>query len=313
MRDSRIFEQYSDNASFLNAARQAVKSFAYDRRKGANRSEILKVANHAGEIVVKESKKDWRPFKSSHVALEGYEAPAVGLMSFVLRKFSIVNFFDVGAASGLFSFIAAGTESKKITAHAFEMSPQPFQKMLGKIAQNSALPGEIHAHLAGLSDRHEGQRDIWFSRTQMYETEPSPSAYREAWHRRLKFALSGVRERDELKSASVLLTSIDAFSEGYGSPQFIKIDVDGYEGKVLQGAEKTLRAERPFVLLELHQDDHIDRTGWSRSTIAKYLFDIGYSAACLTNHYNVKKTELVEVEFGDRVFAQQKTTMFLFF
>jgi hypothetical protein len=36
-------------------------------------------------------------------------------------------------------------------------------------------------------------------------------------------------------------------------PGFIKIDVEGFEGKVLQGADKTIRSHRPVIMIELHK------------------------------------------------------------
>lgn len=314
MRASRVLDEYADVDSFVVDMRNAVNAFAYRTATANDGRQILQVPGYAAEIPpMSKPHGRWRSFKSSHIALSGYEAPVVGLVVEILKKFSIKEFFDVGAADGFFSFLVASHERKKIDVQAFEMALSPFEVMIARSDVQGRLNGKVNAHLAGLSDRHEGKRNIWYSRTQMFEKEPQPREYREAWHRRLKFALRGIRNRDELKTASVLLTSIDAFCSASAPPQFIKIDVDGYEGKVLKGAEQTLRSERPFILLELHQDDHIGRTGWSRQKIADYLFGLGYDAVYLTNHHNVEDAELLRADAHSKVFSQQATRMLLFF
>lgn len=53
--------------------------------------------------------------------------------------------------------------------------------------------------------------------------------------------------------------------------KLIKIDVEGYERKVLEGAEKTIRQHRPFLYLEN------DRKEKSEGLIRK-IFDLGYRA-----------------------------------
>ncbi|WP_327580433.1 FkbM family methyltransferase [Nonomuraea sp. NBC_00507] len=56
-------------------------------------------------------------------------------------------------------------------------------------------------------------------------------------------------------AVTVPMTSIDAYLDGsgLGQPDVIKIDVEGYEGFVLQGAAQTL-ASAPTLLFELHPE-----------------------------------------------------------
>ena len=312
MRASRVLDTYDSIESFAGAAQAAIKPFAFERKITSDGATLLRPPGHSEEFEVQDAKRAWRPFRAKHMALEGYEAPVIGLLSFLLRTFPISTFYDVGARTGYFSFFTASTEGKDIKTHAFEMAPPWHEKMLQLMARKPHIAGRIEAHLSGLSDTHEGVRPIWYSRTQMFEKKPAPSEYREAWHRRLKFAFKGITDRDELKIASVLLTSIDAFCATHEPPDCIKIDVDGYEGKILKGAEQTLTAERPFILLELHQDNHIERTGWNRRSVVQFLFDLGYSALYLTNHHNVQHAELIKMVPGSAVIDKQTTSMFLF-
>ena len=51
-------------------------------------------------------------------------------------------------------------------------------------------------------------------------------------------------------------------------PGFIKIDVEGFEGKVLQGADKTIRSHSPVIMIELHKftsDWRQVRSDWEKT------------------------------------------------
>lgn len=53
----------------------------------------------------------------------------------------------------------------------------------------------------------------------------------------------------------VKATSLDEFAEQHPSPDVIKIDIEGGEGKALMGACRCLRQIRPLLLLEIHSEE----------------------------------------------------------
>jgi FkbM family methyltransferase len=241
----------------------------------------------------------------------GYEAATAATLSFLLHRFDLRAMFDIGASRGFFALLAASTQGREVTAHAFEMSPPQYAGAVSDYAKRPELAGRLHAHLAGMSDRHEGERDIWFSRTRMFEREPDPSEYREAWWRRLKFYLRGISNRDRLQKAVITLTSIDHMA-GQCPPDILKIDVDGHEALVLKGGESTFRASRPFILLELHSDELLGRFGKTRREVIAPLFAMGYRAAFIRDHNRVC-TGVFKIEADSPQFDRQATEMFLFY
>ncbi len=241
---------------------------------------------------------------------EFYEAPITLLISYLIEHFRPSVFFDVGARTGHFSLLAASHERYAPTVHAFEVNPDPLQILQQR--SKRPLPGQIFIHLSGLSDRDQGTRRVWYSRNQMFEHEPAPREYQEPWYLRLKFALQGKTRARALYTAEVLLTSIDAFcAQNAVVPGLIKIDVDGYEGKVLQGAHAVLRRDQPIVLLELHKDS-MQRFGLKRQDVVDMLFDAGYRALFITDHHETARTKLKPVERNDPLFRRAETDMILF-
>ena len=61
---------------------------------------------------------------------------------------------------------------------------------------------------------------------------------------------------------------------------FIKIDVEGYELKVLQGAEKLLRKFRPILCIEINEPALADY-GASREAIYAFLAGLNYRVEVL--------------------------------
>jgi FkbM family methyltransferase len=243
-----------------------------------------------------------------------YEETATLLFSFLLTRFSPKVVLDVGAAVGHFSLLAASHLGARPAVHSFEMQPSRVEKARERAARAAGLDDRITANLSGLSDQHVGETRVWFARTLMFETRPEARDYLEPWYIRMKFALQG-RDYEATRGlieANVLLTSIEHYCAANDiMPGLVKIDVDGYEGKVLQGARRMLAEAQPAILLELHKDDK-QRHGLLRRDVVAMLFNADYQALFITDHHDPRQCRLVPATADDPLFARTRTDMVLF-
>jgi FkbM family methyltransferase len=144
-------------------------------------------------------------------------------------SYGAVNFFDVGANAGQHALFMA----RKVTqVHAFEPSPTTADRFRLNVAIN-ALDNVI-LHPVALADADS--------------EETLGSGFRgNSGSRSLDWTLPGAStERVQVRNA-------DAYFSAHGLPpmHLLKIDVEGYEQRVLRGLGSRLHADRPLIVMEL--------------------------------------------------------------
>lgn len=156
--------------------------------------------------------------------------------------------FDVGAHMGFFT-VKVGKHVEKLIA--FEPDPYNFRFLLMNI-ENNAL-SNVRAFNCALGDRDDYaflKRGYGYGRTRLTETN---TGYRVL-----------VRTLDTLvRELSVI-------------PSMVKVDVEGHEMKVLEGAKSTLTRYKPRLILASYHYQYQSRD------VVKYLARIGYS--CFIYH-----------------------------
>lgn len=72
------------------------------------------------------------------------------------------------------------------------------------------------------------------------------------------------KERQDATLIEVETISLDGFVFGSGNlpPGFIKIDVEGAEDSVLEGAERVIRTYRPIIVAEMRRETYGKVAGW---------------------------------------------------
>ena len=165
-------------------------------------------------------------------------------------------FFDVGAHVGLYSLIAARLVGPKGKVVAFE--PDPLNAQL--IREHAARNGLSNVSVAQVAVwRSEGE--VRFRRSGGQPTGKSS--------RRGAVVDSGLAMGSG-EIISVQAVSLDAFAADNCSPAVIKIDVEGAECEVLEGATGLLASAKPLLICEVH-------TAEAAASIAEFLSARDYS------------------------------------
>jgi FkbM family methyltransferase len=142
----------------------------------------------------------------------------------IMSDFDMNVIFDVGANTGEWSRLAA-TLAPSARIHAFEILPQT----AAKFRDNLAGVGNVRLNVIGLSDR-SGEDTLHAVEGQSYIASCVPD-FTEGFH------------KQSVSSITVQTTTTDAYCEEHGieTIDFLKVDVEGYEHKVLKGCEALLQ------------------------------------------------------------------------
>jgi FkbM family methyltransferase len=261
----------------------------------------------------------WRsPIKKKFLARRNpnerlYEETTTAAMAYFFERTKNSVLIDAGAQGGYFTTLALSFQSKPIDTYAFEINPLVMSSFQSAVTLAQSRSRYCELLLSGLSDQHLGEKDIWVSVTKMFEHEPREEDFRDPWYTKLKMFLRGRKDRDIPQKFRVMVTSIDHFcAERKVAPGIIKIDVDGYEAKVVPGSVDTLRQHKPIVFLELHKKKFIDRFCVTRNEIVAPLFDLGYKALLLDDHHN-RACSIIPITAQSQQIGREKTDMFVFY
>lgn len=155
---------------------------------------------------------------------------------------------DVGANMGVYAIFAAKVRGCRV--FAFEPESQNYALLNRNIHLNQ-LSGTVTAICAALSD-NDGIDNLYLS-----SFEPGTSCH--SLGQDVDFNL---RPRISPFVQGCMCLSLDRLvQEGMPVPDFIKIDVDGFEHKVIKGASKTLEEGKVRgIIIELNPrlDEHLE-------------------------------------------------------
>ena len=141
--------------------------------------------------------------------------------------------YDIGAYTGdsVESFLKAKRGTQFAAIHSFEPSPNNFATLQAYVATLGEQKKKVFAHQLALGDT-VGSIQV--------ETENGPAS------------------RVGLGNQTVPMTTIDLFSQSHAAPTFIKIDIEGFEPKCLQGAQHVITTTAPVVAVCVyHLQSHI--------------------------------------------------------
>lgn len=178
--------------------------------------------------------------------------------------------FDVGAAYGMYSFSLARLVGAAGEVHSFEPQRKPYLIL----AAGVRLAGvrNMRVDHAALGNR-PGTRAL---------TVPTRFGFPIHGHAHVGDDVLVPEEGGLFRGKRSVLSetfSVDRvrYARGLNRIDFMKIDVEGYEPSVLEGAEETLEDCRPNLLLEIEKR-HLARYGTDPEKITGWLHDLGYRA-----------------------------------
>lgn len=160
--------------------------------------------------------------------------------------------FDVGANVGYYSLVIAAALNGNCETHAFEPNPETYDRLARHIELNG-MGASVFAHRLALSDAIGSGKIV--------ERDGN----------------SGAASVETSGDGEVALTTLDAFcgARGLARIDFIKVDIEGLEERMLNGARETLQRHRPALLVELNPST-LTRENSSAERVAELLRSLGY-------------------------------------
>ena len=158
---------------------------------------------------------------------------------------------DVGANIGYHTLAMA----QHVGSLGLVVAIEPTNYAFNKLERNLSLNNFHNVRLlrVGLSDKDYGETEVCFR-----------SSYR----------LDG---KDEIRNEIVRIMTINTLvlEQGLTKIDFMKIDVDGFEGKIFAGAQELLKRFRPILFFEFSPSG-IMSNGGNPEEILNMLWDLGY-------------------------------------
>jgi FkbM family methyltransferase len=162
---------------------------------------------------------------------------------------------DVGANQGMFALIAQHAAGDGGRIICFEPNPVPADVLQQALVTNGIT--NVTLHRAGLSDA-QAELTLSVPRVNSGEATFGHTAY-------AGNAVYTVR--------APVLRGDDALADA--TPRLVKIDVEGFEYRVLRGLEGTLRRCHPVVITEI-VPAHLQRCGTCVETLTGLMTGLGY-------------------------------------
>jgi FkbM family methyltransferase len=221
---------------------------------------------------------DPRSHLFTRIASEGRYEPELAACC-VARLDGARDALDIGANVGFYANLFAKRLGASRRVLAVEPTPNALNRLRSNVARNLTT-GKI-VIFDGVASDFDGELTL------------NTVAGREEYSSLGPIAHPSIRDSNHI-SLRVRSMTVDRLVDTHGlEPGFVKIDVEGSEAKVLQGARETLRRFRPIVLCEL-SDSLLRQNGSSAPLVVEFMRALGYKVSDPQNEY---------VEVGTRAFG----------
>lgn len=153
--------------------------------------------------------------------------------------------WDVGAHIGYHSLCFAALVGERGSVISFEPTAASHERLQKNVERNAALKDRIRTFQMALSDKRGELSFVYSDGVDIRNT---------ASHLSDAIPPSEADEYENFKTTTVPTAGVDELisAENLPFPDLMKIDVEGAEFLVLQGARETLKKHRPHLLVEIH-------------------------------------------------------------
>ncbi len=182
-----------------------------------------------------------------------------GEISFFSQRLAAINqpvVLDIGANIGVHT-VGWAKDNPQMRICAFEPSPVTY-KVLNKNIELNKITGQVETFLLAVSNATE-TRSFYHAEDDAYSS------------------LKDTKRKAVKDIFKIQTTTLDDFvkDKRLDKIDFIKIDVEGFEGEVIEGATQTLSKLRPDLFVEIYKGT--DSNAAPEKTI-KTLINMGYKA-----------------------------------
>lgn len=163
--------------------------------------------------------------------LETFEFETFTLYLELLKNAAVV--FDIGANTGIFALLAA-IDSPSREVHAFEPAPKIFNYLQKNVVTNRLT--NLKPVCGALTD-YDGDIELYIPRSIMLPTSSS--------------TLKGFRKAQATITVPALTLDAYVVNNQIAQVDLLKIDTEGTEPRVLEGAKHTLERDKPIIICEV--------------------------------------------------------------
>jgi FkbM family methyltransferase len=165
------------------------------------------------------------------------------------------RFLDVGACHGIFALVFAVGRPDTL-ALALDPSPVACRILAGNVERNGF--GNVISKQVAAGEA------------------PGSIRMRQVWHHLEAVSAEEAEGGKAGEIVDIPVEPLDSLCAGLGfAPDLMKLDVEGYELAVLQGARAVLRRHHPRLFLEIHPE-RLRELGGSVGEVVRLLADLGY-------------------------------------
>lgn len=233
---------------------------------------------------------DLKNFIEKQLFFQGMQRGDLGVYFYIKKNLTKEKvFLDIGAAIGTFSLIAAKLAKKVI---AFE----PLSFHYNRLKQNIELNkfDNIETYQFALGD---SCRDVEICIPDSVNTGMS-------------HIVSKTSENNLMKSniQSIKMITLDYFVKKYNVDRIdlIKMDVEGFELNILEGADKTIKKFKPEIIMEVNSS-HLNRFGKKLENLFNLVHVYKYEMFLL--QHDCKTYKLLPVNSTDKLFGHQNVLL----